>query len=210
MARVRVFVDYWNFQLTLERREQHIHNNPKAKFFVNWRDLGPWLAKKACDEISVTDYSFDGVIFYASFNPKTDEGKKFRGWAVGKLNRFPGVSVVCKERRPKGLPICSTCHREIQTCSHEDCKAQISNTEEKGIDTYIVTDMLRLAWESAYDFAVIASQDSDLVPAVELLNQKGHKAIHAAFRPFGADLTNASWAYVDLWPMREEIRRPYQ
>lgn len=211
MTRVRVFVDYWNFQLTLERKEaRELRTGPTHRFFVNWRELGTWLAQKACETIGVTDYSFDGIIIYASYNPKTDEGKRFHGWAHGKLNKLPGVRVVCKERRPKGFASCTTCHRPINVCSYEDCKAPLVATEEKGIDTFIATDMIRLAWENAFDFAVLASQDSDLVPAVDFLTQKGRKVIHAAFPPGGADLTSACWAYFDVYTHREEIRRAHQ
>ena len=210
MVRVRVFVDYWNFQITLERKESRQLGIADHRFYVNWRGLGAWLADKACQTIGVLDYSFDGVIIYASYNPKTDEGKRFHGWASGKLNRYPGVHVICKERRPKGLPRCTSCHKLITNCPHSDCKAPIVATEEKGIDTFIATDMIRLAWEGAYDFAVLASQDSDLVPAVEFLAQKGRKIIHAAFPPMGAELTTACWAFFDVYASREEIRRPYR
>ena len=48
---------------------------------------------------------------------------------------------------------------------------KIRATTEKGVDTYIATDMIRLAGEDAYDMAVLASLDGNLVPAVEFLNQ---------------------------------------
>ena len=36
---------------------------------------------------------------------------------------------------------------------------------EKGVDTAIITDLLTLAWEGAYDVAILVSSDADLVPA---------------------------------------------
>ncbi len=56
-------------------------------------------------------------------------------------------------------------------------------TEEKGIDTRIATDLVSLAWESAYDIAVLVSADQDFVPAAEYLQVKGVKVVHAGFPP---------------------------
>ena len=90
-------------------------------------------------------------------------------------------------------------------CPH--CKKAIKATQEKGVDTLIATDMIRLAWENAYDVAVLATSDRDLVPAVEFLNLKGRKVIHAGFPPLGADLAAASWASFDVFGDCEQIRR---
>jgi uncharacterized LabA/DUF88 family protein len=78
---------------------------------------------------------------------------------------------------------------------------------EKGVDTLIVTDMIRLAWENAYDMAVLASSDRDLIPAVKYLDQKGKKVVHAGFREIGSDLARSSWASFDISPKIAEIIR---
>jgi hypothetical protein len=61
LPRVRVFVDYWNFQLTLNEV------SGDNRFKVDWRGLGPWLANKACQSVGIGDHSFDGVIIYGSY-----------------------------------------------------------------------------------------------------------------------------------------------
>jgi uncharacterized LabA/DUF88 family protein len=198
-ARVRVFVDYWNFQLTLNERAGG------GRFLVDWRGLGPWLARVACESVNITCHSFEGVIVYASFNPKTDESKKFRSWVTNWLGRQPGVAVRCLERQPRACPRCTACHREITECPH--CSAKIAQTQEKGVDTLIATDMIRLAWEGAYDLAVLATLDADLVPAVEFLDMKGRKVIQAGFPPAGHHLATACWASFDVSARRDEIRR---
>lgn len=81
-------------------------------------------------------------------------------------------------------------------------------TVEKGVDTFIATDMIRLAWENAYEIAVLASSDSDLVPAVKFLDQKAKKVVQAGFPPVGVDLATACWASFDIWPSKNEIIRP--
>jgi len=80
---------------------------------------------------------------------------------------------------------------------------------EKGVDTFIATDMIRLAWENAFDLAVLVSSDSDLVPAVEFLNQKGQKIVQAGFPPGGVHLATACWASFDVWKVGGEIERTY-
>lgn len=210
MTRTRVFVDYWNFQLSLNQREGAVAGDPDYRFRVDWKGLGPWLAKKAAASLGADprDVSFEGVIIYASFNPNTDEGRRFRGWATTWLDRQPGVRVECLERKPKSLPKCPVCHRQIEVCPHIDCSKPIRATVEKGVDTLIATDLIRLAWEEAYDIAVLASSDADLVPAVEFLNQKGRKVIQAGFPPVGVELATACWASFDVYDGRREIERP--
>ena len=45
---------------------------------------------------------------------------------------------------------------------------------EKGVDVALVTDLLSLAWEKAYDDAVLVSGDADYTGAVEKVRGKGN------------------------------------
>jgi hypothetical protein len=209
VTRIIVFVDYWNLQLTLNEHEARNRGVSDYRFLVDWRGLGPWLAKKAWGLLgSSSPYSFEGALIYASYNPKSVEGRGFHKWATTSLDRQPGVNVHCLERKPKNPPRCPSCYRVIEYCPQPDCRKKIVATVEKGVDTLIVTDMIRLAWEGAYDVAVVASSDSDLVPAVTFLGQKGRKVIQAGFPPKGVDLATASWASFDIFKDRADIRRP--
>ncbi|NLP04408.1 NYN domain-containing protein [Candidatus Fermentibacteria bacterium] len=78
---------------------------------------------------------------------------------------------------------------------------------EKGVDTAIATDMIRLAWEGAYEIAVLVSLGADLVPAVEFLDAKGRKVIQAGFPPKGQDLMKACWGSFDLFSGRGDFER---
>jgi uncharacterized LabA/DUF88 family protein len=206
--RIRVFVDYWNFQLTLNNMESQQAKQADARFKVDWRGLPFWLAKKAAEQAQVVDYVAEGAIIYSSHNPNTPEGRTFKTWASNWLNRQPGIQVQCYERKPKDLPKCTTCHRPIRNCPHKECGALLAGTVEKGVDTAIATDMIRLAWEGAYEIGVLASSDADLVPAVKFLDQKGKRIIQAGFPPLGVSLATACWASFDIFKNREEIRRP--
>lgn len=206
--RVRVFVDYWNFQLTLNEREASARGAADFRFGVDWKILGPWLARKACDVAGVAQHTFEGSIIYTSYNPTTAEGSKFKKWAMTWLDRQPGVSVQCRERKPRSAFKCPSCHQPISICPHGGCGKQLKSTVEKGVDTLIATDMIRLAWEDAYDIGVLASLDSDLVPAVEFLALRGRKIIQAGFPPKGIDLATACWGSFDVFANRKEIERP--
>ena len=204
--RVRVFIDYWNFQLTLNEREAHKRGLDDFRFPVDWKLLGPWLAAKACSAIGWTAHSFDGAIIYTSHDGRTEEGRRFHHWVTGWLDRQAGVTVECRERKPKSPPKCPACHEVIETCPH--CSKKIRAMHEKGVDTLLVTDMIRLAWEEAYDLAVLATSDRDLIPAVNFLSQKGRKVVQAGFPPLGSELAAACWASFDVFQSAAEIMRP--
>lgn len=208
LPRIRVFVDYWNLQLTLNERESaHLHQ-VDARFKLDWGKLPLWLAQQAAEATKIDKFTFEGAVIHASFDKNTPEGRKFNNWATGWLNRQPGIQVCCHLRRPKNAPKCSECHQTIHTCPRSECGEPISGTVEKGVDTAIATDMIRLAWEDAYDIGVLASLDADLVPAVHFLDQKGKRIVQAGFPPKGIDLATACWASFDIFRKREEIRRP--
>lgn len=209
VQRVRVFVDYWNFQLSLNDVESKARQQPAARFKVDWRGLGAALARQACDAIGLPAgaCSFEGAIIYSSFNPQTQTDRGFHKWMTTWLARQPGVQVECRERKRKAAPKCPSCYRRIEHCPYPDCQKQMVATEEKGVDTLIATDMIRLAWENAYDIAVLASSDSDLVPAVEFLSLKGRKVVQAGFPPLGVALATACWASFDAAARREALRR---
>ncbi len=83
----------------------------------------------------------------------------------------------------------------------------MKRTEEKGVDVAIVTDMIRLAWEAAYDIAVLVSSDSDLAPAIEFLDLRGRKIVQAGFPPIGSHVATTCWASFDMFSERESFRR---
>lgn len=154
---------------------------------------------------AATSFVYEGTIVYTSASTKDAAGKKFAKWATDWLDRQPGIQVELFERQPKAAPRCNVCHKSIAECPH--CKGRVAGTIEKGVDTAIATDMIRLAWAGAYDVAILASSDADLVPAVEFLETKGIKVVQAGFPPYGSHLAKACWGAVDLFAAREKFRR---
>lgn len=201
-VRVRAFVDFWNFQLSINEWRP-------PKFNLDWRRFGPWLAQQAGAEFlaagQLGQVRYDGLHVYLSHDPKASKDNGLRTWASNTLDRFPGVEVHLKERRPKNPPSCPACKEAIGTCPK--CSASMRGTIEKGIDTAIVTDMIRLAWEESWDLAVLVSADRDFIPAVEFLGQKGRKVINAAFPPKGSELSKKCWATFDITKRLHELER---
>jgi uncharacterized LabA/DUF88 family protein len=83
----------------------------------------------------------------------------------------------------------------------------MTGTIEKGVDTAIVTDLLSLAWENAWEIAILATSDRDFIPAMETLNRKGFRVINAHFPPVGMDLARQCWGSIDLRQALPEIAR---
>ncbi len=202
--RVRVFIDFWNLQLAFNSREAESTGNGDARFEIDWRSFPQAMASEAARIVGLRDYSYDGAIVYASYKVG-DTDARLKKWLTTWLDRQPGIQVVVKERRSKRIPTCPSCRKSIEQCPH--CDEPITATEEKGIDTAMVTDMVRLAWEDAYDVGVVVSSDSDFVPAVEFLDSRGLKLIQAGFPPSGAHLATSCWASFDIFSMREKFRR---
>ena len=145
--KIAVFIDYWNFQLTLNQKLSKENNVEDYRAKIDWRNLGQMLAAEGSSLLTAAQggYAYEGCHIYTSFNPATDQGNKFKGWATTWLDRQPGINVQIRERRPKALPKCPSCHKEISHCPHDGCGKPIVATVEKGVDTLIVTDLVRMA-----------------------------------------------------------------
>ena len=205
--RIAVFVDYWNLQLTINERASRAARTD-TRVQLDWRGLGQVFAQQAHALLAApAALSYEGTYIYTSYNPNTAEGAKFRGWAQSWLNRQPGIHVEARERKPKALQSCPSCHRPISHCHHNDCGQPITATVEKGVDTLLVTDLIRLSVQNAIDAAVIASSDADMVPAVEFVQSTGLKVIQAGFPPSGSDLAQSCWGSFDVMAHLDKIKR---
>ncbi len=52
--------------------------------------------------------------------------------------------------------------------------------QEKGVDVRIAVDMVKLAYESDKMHFVVASSDSDIIPALRVIKEKGHQITYVA------------------------------
>ncbi len=198
-VRVRIFVDFWNFTLAIR--------NLDATLQVDWRKLGPVLAVEAGRLVDpVRPAQYEGLHVYGSFDPAKSGDSKLKNWFTNTIDKMPGVHVVLLERqRKRGYLRCPHCQGETKTC--HACGGDMRGTEEKGVDTRIVTDMISLAWSNSYDVAVLVSADRDFVPVADFLQAKGIKIIHGAFPPLGSQLSQKCWANIAIPTLTAQIKR---
>jgi len=189
--RVRVFIDYWNFQLAWNRT---------IGKGCDWRELPRVLVRRTGElfEKVGTDasLSLERTTLYASVDPDGD-AKQHR-WLNSTVARFPSYTVKVYERLARPYSVhCRLCKVETQACPN--CEAPYVRRPEKGVDSAIVTDLLWLAWEGAYDVAILVTSDADFIPAVERVQERGVKMVNAAWRNRGHELQQACWAsfYID-------------
>lgn len=200
-----LFVDYWNVEIGLNQAEQDREGGQGTNFSVDWEKLPKWLYERAKRELGSQQYEYAGMQVYASYDSETRAGKNKKEWLNNWLRKQRGVQVRAKKRRARRPPVCPNCHDAIIHCPH--CEEKIKAKEEKGVDTAIATDMIKLAWEGAYDVGVLATSDSDLVPAAEFLGNKGFTVIQANLRSRGHELAQVCWSNFDLYKGREVFRR---
>ena len=198
-VRVKVFVDFWNFQLLM--------NNVAPGFKVDWQSMGLVLAQESLRIVdAAASVAYQGMNVYGSYDAASKKDEGLLKWALNTLNRFAGVQVTMLPRqRKKRGPVCPSCHEEISSCPK--CQSDIRGTEEKGVDTRIATDMIKLAWVDNYDVAVLLSSDRDFVPVVEFLSTRGIKTIHGAFQHQGSLLSQTCWGNIQVPQVMERFRR---
>ena len=149
--------------------------------------------------------TYQGMNVYGSYDASSKKDEGLRKWASNTLNRFPGVQVTMLQRQRKRRgSICPACHEEMSSCPK--CQSDMRGTEEKGVDTRIATDMIKLAWVDNYDVAVLLSSDRDFVPVVEFLSTRGIKTIHGAFPRQGSMLTQTCWGNIQVRHVMEKFR----
>ena len=67
--RVRVFVDFWNYTLSLQDVDQ--------AFRTDWSKLGPVLSKAAAEIVgTATAGEYQGLNFYGSYDPDKHKDQK--------------------------------------------------------------------------------------------------------------------------------------
>jgi uncharacterized LabA/DUF88 family protein len=189
-VRVRIFVDFWNFQLTWTERS----TGSKC----DWTKLASVLCQEASSVLAAANLaglSLEETRVYAGYEAGRENNLK--AWLHNFLDRQPGIRVFTSERHWREHPVhCRSCNMEHHECP--SCRAPFGRAAEKTTDARIVTDLIGLAWEDAYDAAILVSADKDFIPAVEHLQAKNYKVINAAWRGIGHELAKVCWASFEI------------
>jgi uncharacterized LabA/DUF88 family protein len=198
--RVRVFIDFWNFQLTWTERSHGLK--------CDWTRLANTLcgeASKILAAASLGGLTLEETRVYAGYEAGRENNLK--NWLHNFLDRQPGICVFTTERHWRQQPVhCRACNTEHLECPA--CKAPFGRAAEKTTDARIVTDLIGLAWENAYDAAILVSADKDFIPAVEHLQAKNYKIINAAWDSIGHELAKVCWASFPIDPLIPGLVRP--
>jgi uncharacterized LabA/DUF88 family protein len=188
--RVRIFIDFWNFQLAWNERSGGMR--------CDWKAVSPAFcteASRLIGEAGLGSLSLEETRVYAGYEAGRENSLK--SWFHNFLDRQPGIRVFTSERHWREQPIhCRACDTELAVCPN--CGAAYGRAGEKTIDARIVTDLVGLAWEGAYDVAILVSADKDFIPAVEHVQSKNFKVINASWRGRGHQLAAVCWASFDI------------
>jgi hypothetical protein len=206
-VRARVFIDFWNFSLGW-------NDATGKKAQCDWSKLRDWsklpaaLVANAAKLISATGDTgplvLDETIVHASVEDTREA--KLRVWLTSWLAQQPSFDVKIRTRRPRRHPVhCRACGNDMTACSK--CQAPLTVSAEKGVDAALVTDLLSLAWQRAYDVAVLVSGDADYIPAVEYVQSQGLKVINAAWASKGHELRRECWGSFSINDLIPDLTR---
>jgi uncharacterized LabA/DUF88 family protein len=76
---------------------------------------------------------------------------------------------------------------ELVLCRMQKDRANPGSYMVKEDDIHIAVDMVKLAYNEAYDTAILVSTDGDFVPAIEAVKEKGKRVENVGFK------TKFSW-----------------
>jgi NYN domain len=183
MRNVKLYVDFWNFQLSWNSAM----STAAQRVSLGWRQMPSSLMAELPTVFGPTEqFAYRGTHVFASVDPRPgskDEGlKRF----LHSLNQATGYQVVVKDRKPKK-----------DHCPH--CNKDIDRMVEKGVDASIVTALYEGAINDAYDIALLFSNDADHIPAIKTIQDRLNKQIvHIGFKTGGSAVRSAAWSHVLL------------
>jgi len=112
---------------------------------------------------------------------------------AGSQPRLPLGAVYAYSRATDAKRDCWGCYK---ACTQ--CQGGNKDPGGQGGDNPIAGDLIELAREDEYDWAVVVSTDLLLISVVRYLQSHGRKIIHGCFPPIAMDLTRECWASIDL------------
>jgi len=226
-SHVKIYVDHSNFIKTWNGAV-HGRDRP-LEHDVDWQALtqvlleetGAWLtgARKAPQALLYRGMHVYGTLFEDDYFKLLDTMLRHEQSAPNKLslpirlrketiekwreeNEQHKVELTREIRNVVGcimVPIYRRTPREDQLSSCQYTAGGIPIAPEKMLDTYIATDLIGDATFDAYDIALLVSEDSDFIPAVEFVQDMRSKpVIHVGFGGHTNDLRAKCRHRIDL------------
>ena len=183
-----IFIDFWSFQLSWNEYHERLG---AGRVRIPWTPRLHEVLVRTIDANGI----YAGTHVYASYAPGAPRDSGLLRFFHA-MDGFPGYDVLVKERAARGPASCPNhgCYRPVDTCPH--CQRPMQRSVEKGVDTALVTDLIRFGIDGHYDRAVLLAADADHIPAVRFLGSRMKQVTHAWFRGFSHELRNACWDHV--------------
>ena len=190
MLRVRIFVDHANFDRSWK------DNVKNAR--MDWGKLPGVIMKRLgkMEYLSDSQLEHRGITVYASIHPQPAEADlRYEHWLRFTLDQLPGYTVKFSTR-------------QLQTGRCEKGHPT-SQFVEKGVDTKIACDMLSAAIRDSYDIGVVLSNDADLIPSIECVQDVlDRRFVHVGLDRSGQYIRSAAWGHILLDSAIEELKEP--
>jgi uncharacterized LabA/DUF88 family protein len=194
--RVNLYIDYWNFQST-------IWDQLPKRARIAWKDLCAETIRVAKEFNADWRTMTPGTTYvFASRPPEgasLSEHDRKNLEFLTMLNTYPDIVVSVAHRKWRdGSVRCNTpeCHHVIDTCPI--CRKALTRSEEKGVDAALFTKIVGDVVDGHTDAVIIASQDTDMVPIAEFLEDRGIPVINLGFQEGGNTLAETCSALVTL------------
>jgi hypothetical protein len=188
MLAVRVFIDFWNFQLCWNNAFPYDKTKGESPTKIDWRGLPSVLMNELPAALGgqKDQLLFKGINVYASVNPDpTSKDGPLKNFLVKTLNQMVGYQVHVSDRKER--------HSTDANGNH------VVRMVEKGVDTRIVTELFSGAINNTYQVAILISNDSDFCPAIATIQDRLDKQIvHVGFRQGGDEIRSACWSHIVL------------
>lgn len=202
-VRACVFVDFWNFQLNWNQR--YLSSEAKSNgsgVKCDWARIAPVIREESELLLKLAGAP-DAILritemrVYASVLRNDPSERRLESWLRHRVAAIPNTVVKVRDRRIQEKTCrCRDCGHEVSVCPA--CLKRLRSAPEKGVDAAIVTDMMSLAWDDAFDVAILVTQDVDYAPAVRRLRGKGFEVINAAWSEGGRELAAACSGHIAL------------
>jgi uncharacterized LabA/DUF88 family protein len=199
MTRVAVYIDYQNAYMRARAAFGNPRDDPFTFGQINPRRLGLLLARRG--EVVDAERRLTRVHAYRG-EPDTARSPSAQAAAQRQMGAWRLQSQVEPRTRP---------YRYRQLGRNRAGWVRWE-AREKGIDVLIAIDMVMGAVRDEYEVAVLASADTDLVPALESVLSLGKRVEVAAWRPVRGQGSRLTVTGRNIWCRRldrgdfEEVR----
>jgi hypothetical protein len=191
MQQARVFVDFWNFHLSVRAMS-------RLPLRVNWQMFGLRAVQTLSPLMLGNSPRCEGTHIYGSYSTSEQWQAQLAKEMVEKHALIPGVFPIFEKREKQA---------SIRNCG--SCGEPITLNAELGIDVRLAIDVVKFSHFNQDEVILLATNDSDFIPLVEYLTSLGRKVVHLHPKNANTKLSRVCWAN---WPL-EKIDRdalPYE